>query len=372
MMRTSIKSGLHTVFALQMLSLALLGISGCGLPNAVLWLPDSSGIIFSEQDGSRLVQFDLSRQASRVIVRDTNTNTPWPALRSDGKRVAVAKVEQFQTKDSDQIIVRTQVLIYDLNGRLVKESSVHKRIKKLEEPSSKTECTIGQSALNWAGPPSKIIVYGEGVAIYDCVKDNWLRLEEVFPWPFGNMPVRPDGEGFVAGVKGRLCFVDWAGWISEFDLPLDFDEKSNPLIGNEWNDDVFRLIFRNEVLEFNTSSMKASRKKKPVDLVRSDDDLTAIYRFDGNVSQLCLFTKHKSGDSDSKQDEWKLEIQIPTLGKRKVLFTNREYRGLATLSFFPSPDKKKVALELVDQRDDKRVIVVIDDSGEILATVKPD
>ncbi len=374
MIRTSIESGRNTGIALRMLSLAFLGISGCGVPDAVLWVPDSSGIIFSEKDGSRLVQFDLTKQASRVIVQDTNASTPWPGLRADGKRVAVAKVEEFKTKDSDRSLVRTQVFIYDLDGHLVKESSVSELTLELEEPSKATESEFRQSALNWGGPPSKIIVFGGGVAIYDCDKDTWIQLEEAMPYPFENMPTSPDGKGFIAIVNANesehLCLVDWDGRISVFDLPLDTGEESDPFLGSEWNGDVLLLFSKDEVLEFDTASMTASRKKNTIELVPSDGELTAFHRFLGNESQLCKFTTQKAEDSDSEEEQWKLEIQMPALGKRKVLLTSREYTSFIT--FFPSPDKKKVALELMDRKDDKRAIVVIDNNGTTLATVRPE
>ena len=374
MMGNSTKNSRYTGIALKMLSLALLGISGCGVPDAVLWLPDSSGIVFSDKDGSRLVHFDLTTQASRVIVPDTNASTPWPGLRADGKRIAVAKVEEFKTKDSDQSLVRTQVLIYDFDGHLVKESSVSEYSSELEEPSEATETEIRQSALNWDGPPEKIIVFGGEAAVYDCEKDTWIQFEDLIPWPIGNIPMRPDGKGFVAivdsGEGEELCIVDWNGKIARFDDRALLGEKSDPLLTSEWNGDVFLLIFGDEILEYDTSSMKASRKKKSIDLVPSDGELTAFYRFPGNESQLCQFTTKKAEDSDFKEEQWKLEIQIPALGKRKVLFTSREYTSFVT--FFPSPDNKKVALEFMDRKDDKREIVVVDNNGDILATVKPE
>ena len=360
---------------LPLLSLTLLGVTGCGMPNGVVWLPDSSGIIYSDKEGSRLVQFDLAKQASRVVVGDTNTHTTWPGLRADGKRVAVAKVEEFKTKDSNRSKFCTQVFIYELDGTLAKQSRVHESFRKYDEPSKETETVSHPAALNWAGPEDKIIVAGGQAAIYDCQQDLWIELEEMIPAPFGNMPTRPDGKGFVAIAESKqgehLCFIDWDGWIKKFDHDPLADSQIGSMIGAAWNGNVYVLHYKDVVFEFDTTTMKASRKQNGIQVIESEGELTAYYRFAENDSQLCHFTKEKTDNAGNKTQEWKLEIQKPAKGKSKVIATSNDYETLSEF-FFPSPDGAKVAIDMTDESGDQRVILVIDNEGKTLARVKPD
>src|SRR5262245_22533350 len=77
-----------TAWPVRLVIVALAAVaSGC--VNGVGWLPDSSGFVYAT-DRQQLVLFDLKTKSSEVLVANTGTNTYWPAVSPDGKRIAVA------------------------------------------------------------------------------------------------------------------------------------------------------------------------------------------------------------------------------------------------------------------------------------------
>ena len=86
-----------------------------GCIDGVGWLPDSSGFVFTAEDG-RLVHFDVKSRKERVLVADTDSNTFWPAVSPDGKRIAVARLNYPGQQGA------LQILNYDLSGKEILRS----------------------------------------------------------------------------------------------------------------------------------------------------------------------------------------------------------------------------------------------------------
>jgi len=136
--------------------LAFLAVTGCELPG-VAWLPDSSGIVFTENKGTRLVHYDLKKKARRVIVNDTGTRTTWPAVSPDGKQVAVARWTAIPGKAS-----QLQVILYNLDGK-----EAHRSRAYAWRPLETQKVELGPTHLFW-GRADKLLVWtGEETAIYD-------------------------------------------------------------------------------------------------------------------------------------------------------------------------------------------------------------
>jgi hypothetical protein len=341
-------------------AMSLILLQGC-IPRAVVWTADSNGIVFTEKDGSRLVRYDLTRKARKVVVADTKTKTPWPAISADGKRIAVALHESLTEKDSRINTDRIQIIIYDLQGQELKRSSVRTETSTLEKPATESKCTLVETGLNWSGPAQKILLND---AIYDCELDRWTKLN-VEVMPFNNTPISPDGKGFIAATKEKLVFVDWDGWIAEFtggpsDTLKDF-------LAFEWKDQVATFICKNDVHAFDVSAMRHTVKPGPFTAIEGDGKLTEVHRFPKGNVQLCVISRELQ--DASKTTVTRLEAQVPSTKKRRVLLNEGEY----SLSgfFFPSPDGSKVGF-IARSKAGKESIIVVNDSGSIVATVVPD
>src|SRR5262249_41593719 len=97
----------HRTFGAIILALLLVTCTGC--VEGITWLPDSSGFVYTEEDGQRLMHFDLAKGTARTLVADTKCETLWPAVSPDGKRIALAQVLQENNKPET-----LQVFIYGL------------------------------------------------------------------------------------------------------------------------------------------------------------------------------------------------------------------------------------------------------------------
>lgn len=351
--------------------------AGCGYPEVVVWFPDSNRMLYTDQEGSRIIEYDIDQRSARVIASNKEIDSPWPGLRADGQRVAVAKVRSTFEKGSDQSTVRTQVLVYDLQGTLLQESSVHVTTAPLQEPSPESRTETSTAALNWSGPDSKILLQD---AIWDCSTDAWIELQTL-PFPLDNAPVSPDRRGFMAleaegeGEGESLCFVDWNGRISRFEQSFleELNDEAGEIVSGEWDGDLYRLVFENVLLEFDTRTMQARKIDQSVEFLPSAGKLMYLCRFADGDARLCLFLTKDNQDPESGPKEYVLEWQSPARRIRKTVMTYEDHGyPSGMLSFFPSPDRTKVAVETTSVEDDSRRIVVVDATGEKVVELTPE
>lgn len=257
------------------------------------------------------------------------------------------------------LIARTQLTDTIVEGTLVAE---------------KTESTRGETALHWAGPTDRILVYLlDSVGIYDRTRDNWITVDAL-PIPVNNTPIRPDGKGFLAftgeGKNNRFVFVDWDGWVFEFkDYVGEANEKAAG-IRFEWDKNLARITTSATIREFDTESMSYSVRNNPVAVMPGGGELAWSHRFRNSDSILWLLMRKDLSMPDSSAMIARLELQVSSTGKRKVILPDGDY-SITNFSFFPSPDGKKIAVRC-KTASDRDTIVVIDDVGTIIAALSPE
>jgi Tol biopolymer transport system component len=78
----------------------------------VAHLKDSSGFVYSDRDGSRLVRYNFEARRRVVLVKDCRANATWPAVSPDGKTIAVGRRLLRNGKSA-----RFQVAFYGLDGQ---------------------------------------------------------------------------------------------------------------------------------------------------------------------------------------------------------------------------------------------------------------
>lgn len=344
-----------------LVGLASVLLTGCGIPTAILWTPDSSSIIYRDHAG-RLIRYDLKRKARKIIVADTKTDTPWPAISKDGKKLAVANFTTSRVKGSREAKHKLQLIFYDsLSGEKLSETKVHEYTTNLDEPAkSTTEDRQEDTALNWSGPPDKLLVGSDVVWIYDLEKDNFTPIQ-AYPFPVYNRPVRPDGKGFLAflpmkdGDGGSFVFYDWNGW--ETSIGKWKPKKDERILHGVWEKNIYQISTSYRVLSIDTENRKITERQVKPNFLASSGQLMSFFPFAGSESQLCVFRQSKDDTST-----YHVEIKRPLLKQRKVVVTIDDFDIIGSL--FPSPDNKLVAIHSSDKE-----IVVINAEGEIVANI---
>jgi WD40-like Beta Propeller Repeat len=195
-----------------------LALPGC-VPTT--WLPDSSGFIYvkpikgtqpsARATGGPLVHYDLEKKAGRVVVADIGPGTIWPAISPDGKSIAVARFKGELGKGTT-----VQIVLYDLQGKLLKES------KELvwEPPELKDFVRTSGATLFWSLKNDMLVVSAnKTTGLYSLEKGAMKVLDQTLPVVHAGTPVLPDGTGVLLMItegepkdkKTRLVVMDWAG-----------------------------------------------------------------------------------------------------------------------------------------------------------------
>jgi len=371
----------------------LVGVGGC-VERRIDWLPDSSGFVYTDKGGSRVVHYDLVRKAKRVIAQEAKANCARPAVSPDGKAVAVAREEWVSVTGSRDVTVKTQIVIYDFEGQELRRSKVTERTVRLEEASATTMTDTQGSEVVWAGHADKILTPW---AIYDRVKDKWVPLAAV-PIAMHFPACVPTRKGFLAlgeaGESGGMrkypvSWVDWDGWESEFKEPFKLpDEFNQSSASGAWDGDAWRLTTSVGVYSFDTTTLKHEFKKQLDKGWETAGKPDWFHRFPGSDVHLCKFSKKV----DDARIGWGitswLELRVPGMQRRKVVFREGEYHQL---NAFPSPDGKRLVIwcfhpgekNVLDPKTREFVpripplparerIFVFDDTGELTTTIFPE
>lgn len=331
-------------------------LSGC-IPERIVWMPDSAGVIFTDKKGSRLVHYDIARQASRIVCDDTSTRTPWPGLRRDGKQIAVASLRYEDVPNSGKTAVHQQVVIYDLRGAVVHRSPVNTHLAQME-PNQRDE----ETALNWSGPPEKILL---AHAIYDVGTKEWTTLSDVSPLPYSNQPISGDGKGFLATKGPDLVFVDWDGWISTFkDFTPELQKKLGDwIVDVQWKGGVATLTFQHGVIELDTVAMKLTVQDATLPHVNGG----SVYFIHSFPKKGTVMTGVMTVNEQGQPGGCRLELQTADARKQKVLLNGSDVNFDVMFGCSPSPDGNFVAVRCSDSQGSR--ILIYDGSPKHVAEI---
>jgi len=356
--------------------LLLIATTGC-IPG-ITWLPDSSGFVYiAGKDGQNLVHFDLAKKTQHTIVSDRRLQTVWPAVSPDGKSVAVARLNRDKDKGDT-----LQLLMYDLIGKSKKQSKDFP-LPQAGKPGNANEQI--STELFWGPPENKIVVSistsPPKVGIYDVKTDQLKILKDASAIAFAGRPTRPDGKGFVVakwrdkGCAG-LSLVDWDGKERPIAVkpPIGNDNNKKDMLAwpflftSSWQGAKAVLSYSDARLEIDTDKLEGKFDSFGSGEPNGENLVRQQFTFPGSQSVIRIvdWTKHVNSGEDHMS---RLEMLDPRQKRTQMLMENEKGKVL-----FPSPDGKLVAIRCVG--DDKKpgdpqvVILVIDETGQVLAKVK--
>lgn len=367
-----------------------LAAAGCE-PSEIVWLPDSSGFVYPDKQNTRLVHFDLAKNAKRVVVEDAARECSKPAVSPDGTQFALASHTYTIAAGSDQLVNRVQITFYDRDGTEKKKSKVFEFSVKGSKVSKDESGTL-PARIIWKGHKDRVLT---SHGIYDRAQDKWLKITGT-PAVFMRSDCPPVDKGFLTyrwDDKNSLlilAFVDWDGWSSDFKEKFDYptDSTAGKVVGGKWDGDVWHLVTEKGRVAFDTTKLTHQLKLggDPVwEAIRRPAD---HHRFAGTDLFLTSFYAYNSATNSSTSSLELHKLQLPDKAKNKVLYTHDDY---PTFRLYPSPDGKKVAVwcqrhaqkQVYDPVQKKYVprvppieakedIMVFDSTGEVVATVKPE
>jgi hypothetical protein len=193
----------------------------------LVWLPDSSGFVFSKPMPSpgrfSIVQYDVSKHALRVVVVEAEATSPWLALSPDATQIAAMRLVAKGKEGS------LELLLYDFTGQARRSSAFP------WGTAGSFDLFLG---LFWGAVPEKLVVSGASAdlgnppktpmltGIYNLPANTLTLQGHVVVLPIAGTPIRPNGQGFLATrdrrepsaanwvgrIVRQLVFIDWDGW----------------------------------------------------------------------------------------------------------------------------------------------------------------
>jgi dipeptidyl aminopeptidase/acylaminoacyl peptidase len=376
-------------------ALTLPPLLSAGCVPAGVWLPDSSGYVYTAgENGEQLLLYDVEKRESRVLVKDTKAPTHVPAVSPDGKRVAVARI----SKSEDDFWV--QVIVYDLAGKEQHRSAEH-AWKPRKGHDDKWEY---RTELYWARQGDRLLVHAKGIddidhpVIYDLTTKTMTDLPAGSPVVVGNALARPDGAGFLfltLRSKGDLIYTDWTGKqtpikLKQFKLDQEDGELYHSLFyphlhtDSRWDGDVAVVRSAKRQMRIDTRKLVATLEEGKEERTEDKKPIRTAFPF-GKDGPAVRVVELKASDVGFKADRpeedidvLRVELRKPGDAKPKVL-VDWVY---GWVQLVPSPDKKWLAVESYDMvgHNEKpmpveigaigtRRIILVNERGEVVADI---
>lgn len=321
-------------------------ISGCldfsGILETVVWLPDSSGFIWTEKNNTRLVLYSLKEKTGRVLIENSGTQTLHPAVSPDGKTILLA------TKLAGREKSTLRIDFYDLTGERVRQT------REFELAGVPKNHGVRGIRLLWGrGTNSVLFADADYAGICNLDKDTCIELKDVHPAFTGIDPCHPDGSGFIAvrlpekdkKVKGEIVFCDWNGQVRQkIDLPDGLaDMKSGgAFCGASWTADGFVVQQLSARMRFDFVKGTVNRTNESVRLISEKGELDGAFPFPDGKTWLC-FIKHIEGTGKNRRTRTSLEVQRPNDAFRRQVIAD-SYGSI--LNCAASPDGTAIAVRI--------------------------
>jgi hypothetical protein len=364
-------------------------LSGC-IP--AVWLPDSSGFVFTRAKNFTTLEFCAVPSGECRTLAAVTAHTMWPAVSPDGARIALARI----TPTDDRTSMTCQLLFYDMNGQVVDRSDTYpwrkpQPIRDREPaPGAKAEPSDDAHAFNesengavpftavfWDKSSGKLIVHEVTPMTEDSPKgqvglyDQATRKLTTFvgnACPIGGTPCRPDGKGILVtrgNPKQRslaLYAIEWDGTEHRIELPTDAtrDPEIATVVywpwtaSSQWVNGNATITFGKHRIIIDLASNKATLEVRP-DEIASANGVA--------IAQFHTFGEHGTKVRVLSGNTRALEILPPDSKDWKRLLETSD-----PLLLCPSPDGKwlwvRITTDAMEATSNPNILL-IDAKGEV-------
>jgi hypothetical protein len=353
-------------------------LTGC-YPRLV-WLPDSSGIVYTAGPrGNLLFVHDLSRGKPLVKERPGRVNVP--AVSPDGRFIAVATLTGHTSGN------RVRILAFDRDGREVHRST--ELDWRQGRGKSYTDGPLG-AEVYWAPSGTRLLVAGDNrIGFYD-LKTRRLDVQSGMagagPLVFGGQWLAPSNKGFLLRRDNRFEFVDWNGRVQPLRDGLDDanlpDNQLKELMStwpfifsSGWEENSAHVGWGTYRFRFDTAKMTASLAVARPDW--SDDRKLVQQKFSfgpgkATVRVVELVARNLGIGSDGGEETFgtfRLELLRPGESSFQALLP----RFTGGVQLVPAPNRQLLAIDCLadsaNQGPQDRFIVVLDSHGRLLSQI---
>ena len=404
--------------AFAVLALALAVASGC-IPPRIVWLPDSSGFIYSTagpwnapvEPVAKLFLYDLKRNAARFLNDLPSQSTMMPSFSPDGKQAAFVRIHPSDDGPT------AQVIRMDIDTGQVHES------KPASIGATKKDQEAIWAVAEWAPTGDRLLIIwfdpGEksptSLGSYD-IKTETLTVLPGFLMTFLDRPlngsIAGDGSGFLAfstekleqirsnaardtfdGVSSTpfeaLTFVDWSGRSHAFEM----DAGTRAALAKSFDDCAEQFACASLLVDSTLHGSWAgpiAELPLPGGVVRIDcARFTLNFKNESRVAEQFARMKHErveisrslaAGDAvfeviatdppDKNAERTlfgrkRIDIWMPKTGERRTILED-----VTKLSVSPAPDGRKLAIRYSNTSEadsGPERIIVFDNHGNSIA-----
>jgi hypothetical protein len=357
-----------------------------GCYTEVVWLPDSSGFIYTTPEG-RLVRYDVTTEKRQVLVADTGTKTTLPALNPEGKRVAVARLlGQSKVRDAGvEVGLDTlEVIVYDLDGKELQHSpqAVWRKDGLYGRKGGHISNPDGYTVLLWGpkGNEDKLAIFEPFIGdskwgLYDLKTE---RLEVVRPGrPFSPSPAAGAG-GFLVYDDihpTSIAFVDWEGKEHPITMKrLDKKDLEKASLSDtpweQWEGKTFVGKLPPYLVRIDTEKRVGVFEQNPGDNVPAEKESVAKeYAFPEGGARARIISFGEK-DSGVIKTYYRLEVIKPGDKKSQVILDKRGNN----VSLIPAPNKKLLAIRIATVSDDRKTdvsdkILLLNSEGKVVKEI---
>jgi hypothetical protein len=352
-----------------------MALLGCGLSAATgcvpgaAWLPDSSGFYYTGgKECQKLYHFDIAKGKARLLNGKTDTNSLWPAVRPDGKQIALARLVA-KGRDPSKL----QVALFDRDGKELKRSKLLPWRNKVREYDPRTA-----PQLFWAPQGDKVLVLADqNTGMFDVKSEEMKLLEDRIGLIFDRGPLRPDGKAFLAAKvdkKIEITLVDWDGKESKIKAPDELVGGKSELrsamvlcpclFASRWSAEDASVSWSDLRIRIDTGKKEATLEKINRELTDDKKTLERRYKFPESKVELRLIDSAKGGEADQQGFQYQVRIELVSGDSKKPRVLLEKAEACVLL---PSPDRKTVVLRCSSvQREGKQdILLVVNQKGEV-------